>query len=161
MNNFVFGTDPLLYSQMIPQNHTQAQPEDLKRQLDMMAMQYKTMSSQYPEKQTQKDHLGDLDSTLKSLDSSITETLAQNEEFVQLNAYIQQLIQDEIMRTVKWQINVNPDAVQKINRLKEIITSTSKEHIENDKKNLSELNDYIKNYSDLTFNEYKQLKQGK
>lgn len=161
MNNFVFGSDPLLYSQMIPQNHSNIQPEDLKRQIDMMALQYQNMQAQYPDKPSQKDHLGDLDNLLKNLDCSINDSLAQNEEFVQLNAYIQQLIQSEIMRAVKWQINANPEAVQKINRLKEIISNISKEHTENDKKNLSELNDYIKNYSDLTFNEYKQLKQGK
>lgn len=161
MNNFVFGSDPLLYSQMIPQNHSNVQPEDLKRQIDMMAMQYQAMQTQYPDKTSPKDHLGELDNILKSLDGSINDSLAQNEEFVQLNAYIQQLIQSEIMRAVKWQINSNPEAVQKISRIKEIINNTSKEHTENDKKNLSELNDYIKNYSDLTFNEYKQLKQGK
>ena len=30
-----------------------------------------------------------------------------------------------------------------------------------DKKNIAELTDYIQNYSDMTFNEYKQLKANK
>ena len=46
-----------------------------------------------------------------------------------------------------------------MNRLKEIISDACKAKDDEDKKNLSELNDYIKNYSDLTFNEYKKLKQ--
>ena len=66
MNNFVFGSDPLLYSQMIPQNHSNIQPEDLKRQIDMMALQYQNMQAQYPDKPSQKDHLGDLDNLLKN-----------------------------------------------------------------------------------------------
>ena len=98
---------------------------------------------------------------LKDLDSDTASILSNNVEFVHLNAYVQQLIQEEIMKAVKWQINSNQDAVQKIERLKSIISETNKERENEDKKNLSELNDYIKNYSDLTFNEYKQLKSNK
>jgi hypothetical protein len=32
---------------------------------------------------------------------------------------------------------------------------------EEDRKVMADINDYIKNYSDLTFDEYKQLKYGK
>jgi hypothetical protein len=46
-------------------------------------------------------------------------------------------------------------------RLKDIITSAKKEKTDENNRNLMELNDYIKNYSDLTFNEYKQLKNKK
>jgi hypothetical protein len=46
-------------------------------------------------------------------------------------------------------------------RLKDIITSAKKEKNDEHNRNLMELNDYIKNYSDLTFNEYKQLKNKK
>ena len=62
------------------------------------------------------------------------------------------------MKTVKWKINSNPDAISKMNRIKEIVESVRRLKNDEDKRNLSELNDYIKNYSDLTFNEYKKLK---
>ena len=39
--------------------------------------------------------------------------------------------------------------------------TAKKEKNDENNKNLMELNDYIKNYSDLTFNEYKQLKNKK
>lgn len=165
MNNFVFGTDPLLYTQMIPQRQNEA---EMKRQLDNMMTQYhalqqqqQTPPPQLQQTQIQKDYLGELDMYLKDLDSDTASILSNNVEFVQLNAYVQQLIQEEIMKAVKWQINSNQDAVQKIERLKSIISETNKERENEDKKNLSELNDYIKNYSDLTFNEYKQLKSNK
>lgn len=163
MNNFVFGTDPLLYTQMIPQRQNEA---EMKRQLDNMMTQYHTLQQQQqtipPQlQQIQKDYLGELDMYLKDLDNDTAAILSNNAEFVQLNAYVQQLIQEEIMKAVKWQINSNQDAVQKIERLKNIISETNKERETEDKKNLSELNDYIKNYSDLTFNEYKQLKSNK
>ena len=150
---------------MIPQRQNEA---EMKRQLDNMMTQYhalqqqqQTPPPQLQQTQIQKDYLGELDMYLKDLDSDTASILSNNVEFVQLNAYVQQLIQEEIMKAVKWQINSNQDAVQKIERLKSIISETNKERENEDKKNLSELNDYIKNYSDLTFNEYKQLKSNK
>lgn len=161
MNNFVFGsTDPLLYSPIVS-NRNQPNEQDLKRQLDNMMVQYQNMQNQYQEPPQPKDHLGELDEVMKKLDESVMANLSSNEEFVQLNNYIQQTIQAEIIKSVKWKINSNQDVVQKIEKLKGIINNAHKEQENEDKKNLSELNDYIKNYSDLTFNEYKQLKQSK
>lgn len=156
MNNFVFGsTDPLLYNQIVPRGNQQ---DDLRRQLDTMMVQYQSQLNEQPQ---QRDYLGELDNLIKSLNEETSAMVSSNSEFIQLNGYIQQLIQDEIMRTVKWKINSNQDAVTKIERLKTIINDVNKEKENEDKRNLSELNDYIKNYSDLTFNEYKQLKQSK
>ena len=59
------------------------------------------------------------------------------------------------------EVNSNPEAVSKMERLKDIITLAKKEKTDENNRNLMELNDYIKNYSDLTFNEYKQLKNKK
>jgi hypothetical protein len=42
--------------------------------------------------------------------------------------------------------------------LRDMILSTKKEKNDENSRNLMELNDYIKNYSDLTFDEYKRLK---
>ena len=45
--------------------------------------------------------------------------------------------------------------------LRDIILSTKKEKSDENNRNLMELNDYIKNYSDLTFDEYKKLKNNR
>jgi hypothetical protein len=45
--------------------------------------------------------------------------------------------------------------------MKEIINTAKKEKNDENNRNLMELNDYIKNYSDLTFDEYKRLKNTK
>jgi hypothetical protein len=63
-----------------------------------------------------------------------------------------------IMKEVKWKINSNQESVKTINRIKEIINTFKQEKDNEDRKNMSELTDYIKNYSDMTFNEYKRLK---
>lgn len=157
MNNFVFGSsDPLLYNPIV--RPPQAE-QDLRRQLDTMMIQYQNLQNQNYEQPQPKDHLGELDECMKNLNDSVAESLTTNEEFIQLNNYIQQAIQTEIMKTVKWKLNSNQEVVQRIDRLKYLINNANKEQENEDKKNLSDLNDYIKNYSDLTFNEYKQLKQ--
>jgi protease II len=161
MNNFVFSQDPILYSSTIPQ---QPQNEsDIKRQLDTIMAQYQALQQkQQPTPPTPQtpvvDYLGELDDLLKNTDPDILNVLSENTEFAQLNNMIQQDIQAAIMKEVKWKINSNQESIKSINRIKEMIDSAKHERDNEDKKNMSELTDYIKNYSDMTFNEYKRLK---
>ena len=121
MNNFVFSQDPLLYSTTIPQH--QPTDMDIKRQLDTVMAQYQALQQkppQAPEPQIE-DHIGSLDNMVKTLDPTILESLNTDQEFIQLNAWIQQAIQNEIMKSVKAKLNTNPDVISKISRAKEII----------------------------------------
>ena len=161
MNNFVFSQDPLLYSQTIPPH--QSTDVDIKRQLDTVMAQYQALQNQKPPQQPEpvEDHIGSLDNMVKGLDSTILESLNTNQEFIQLNAWIQQAIQAEIMKSIKVKLNTNLEVVNKVNRAKEIIQEIKNIQEVEDRKSLSELNDYITNYSDMTFNEYKQFKLSK
>lgn len=163
MNNFVFSGDPLLYNQIVPNSTSITQDipfqrVDYKTQLENLNNQYQALQRNM-EGQQPKDLLGEIDSLVKSLDTNTLAELSNNPEFVELNSSIQTSIQEEIMKSVKWKINGNPEMVSKMNRLKELIQTTSKAREEAEKQSLSELNDYIKNYSDMTFNEYKRLKR--
>lgn len=163
MNNFVFSQDPLLYNSMIPRINGQQEP-DIKQQLDQAAMQYQMMQQQMKNQQqpmATKDYLGELDDLIKTIDVDLAETLSQDMEYNRINGELQGLIQEEMLRSVKWKINNNQDAVSKIDKLKDIISQAKTEKNNEEKKNMAELNDYIKNYSDLTFEEYKQLKNKK
>ena len=71
------------------------------------------------------------------------------------------MIQSEIMRSVKHSLNTNPEVISKVSRAKDIIREAKIAQDAEDRKSLSELNDYITNYSDMTFNEYKQFKLSK
>ena len=144
MNNFVFG-DPLLYRQIVPQNN------ELRQQLD-------NMNTQYNQLQSTRDYLGELDGMVKGLDSDILSMLQSDETFVKYNSQIQQRIQDEILNTVKWRINNDPGIISAVESLKTIIENTRKQKEENNRQNINEINDYIQNYSDMTFSEYKKLK---
>jgi hypothetical protein len=48
-----------------------------------------------------------------------------------------------------------------MDRLKELISTAKRTKADEDKKVMADINGYIRNYSDLTFEEYKQLKYGK
>ena len=163
MNNFVFGSaDPLLYNNIVPcsQDSVYMPDSDVKRQLDNVMQQYQQLQSVKNET-TSKDWIGEFDKSLKSLDPDVANQLMENAEFAQLNATVQRDIQDEIMTTIKWKLNSKQDTVSRVRRMMEIIDSYNKDKAIEDKKNLAELTDYIQNYSDMTFNEYKQMKANK
>jgi vacuolar-type H+-ATPase subunit I/STV1 len=156
MNNFVFGSDPLLYSSTMPRQEYVAEP-DIKRQLDNVMQQYQQLQQSKSVEQT-RDWLGEFDNMLKELDSELAETIANDQEFAQLNLLVQQDIQTEIMSSIKWKLNNRSDVTQRIKRLMDIVSHYKQSKMNEDKKNLSDLTDYIQNYSDMTFNEYKKMK---
>lgn len=162
MNNFVFGaSDPLLYNNIIPngQNALYGSENDIKRQLDSVMQQYQQLQqSKQVETPQNKDWVGDFDNTLKGLDSDVANALMEDQEFVQLNAVLQNDIQNEIMLSIKWKLNGKQDTVHRIKRMLDIIDNYNRDKANNDKKNIAELTDYIQNYSDMTFNDYKKLK---
>jgi hypothetical protein len=162
MNNFVFSQDPLLFNSLTSKQSQQSE-YDVKRQLDEAMAQYQALTQNPPiQKQApQKDYLGEIDDMIRGLDESIASSLNSDVEYVKINEELQKMIQEEMMRSVKWKINSNQDAIKKMDRLKELIVSAKKVKDDEDRKIMSDINDYIKNYSDLTFDEYKQLKYGK
>ena len=166
MNNFVFSQDPLLYTSLMARQAPQPQNEyELKRQLDEAMAQYQAISQQNvppsPPKNESKDYLGEIDTMVRSLDEDIIIALNSDMEYLKINDDLQKMIQEEMLRSVKLKINSNPEAISKMNRLKDMINSAQRNKTNEDRKVMADINDYIKNYSDLTFDEYKQLKQGK
>ena len=162
MNNFVFSQDPLLYSALMSKQNPQAE-YDVKRQLDDAMIQYQQMmQAQQPQKTTQhKDYLGEIDEMIRNLDEDVALNLSADIEYMKLNDDLQKMIQEEMMKSIRWKINSNPDAISKMDRLKVLINEAKKVKNDEEKKVMADINDYIKNYSDLTFEEYKQLKYGK
>lgn len=162
MNNFVFSQDPLLYASLASRQNPQNE-YDMKRQLDEAMAQYQALSQNSPQQQKpqQKDYLGEIDDIVSSLDADTATLLNADVEYVKINTDLQKMMQEEMMRSIKWKINSNPDAVSKMERLKELINNAKKVKEDENRKIMADINDYISNFSDLTFDEYKQLKYGK
>jgi vacuolar-type H+-ATPase catalytic subunit A/Vma1 len=133
----------------------------LRQQYDAVITQYQALQQKIPPQQPTKDYLGELDALTREMEPDIIEKLSSDSEYQRINAELQYLIQEEMLKNVRWKINNNPDAVSRIDKMKEMINIAKKEKNEENNRNLMELNDYIKNFSDLTFDEYKQLKNKK
>ena len=161
MNIFYHNEDPLLY-QRSQSFHQDGQINNPSQINDMYAHLYKQQLLKEMQQQQnipqQKDWIGDLDNVMKNLDSSVVEQLNTNQEFVSLNNQLQSMIQGEIMGLVKMKLNNYPSATDNIKKQIEIIEETEKQIKKVEKQNMNELNDYIQNYSNLTFDEYKKLK---
>ena len=136
---------------------------DARRQLDEAMAQYQAMTQQQPlqPKAPAKDYLAEIDNMVKDLDEEVIQVLTSDPEYVHINDELQKMIQEEMMRNIKWKINTNPDAITKMDKLKELISNAKRTKAEEEKKVMADINEYIRNYSDLTFEEYKQLKYGK
>jgi Ni,Fe-hydrogenase I large subunit len=162
MNNFVFSQDPLLYASLTNRQNPQTE-YDMRRQLDEAMAQYQAMAQQpnIQSKPQQKDYLGEIDDIVRGLDVDTITMLNADVEYVKINDELQRMMQEEMMRSIKWKINSNPDAVTKMERMKELIQNIKKVKDEENRKVMADINDYITNFSDLTFDEYKQLKYSK
>ena len=163
MNNFVFSQDPLLFQSVLPkQSNVYQDGNELKQQYDAITAQYQAMQQKMQQQQTpSKDYLGELDTLTRDIDQDVADKLSNDLEYNQINAELQYLIQEEMLKSVRWKINNNPTAVSKIEKLRELILSAKREKNDENNRNMMELNEYIKNYSDLTFDEYKKLKNKK
>lgn len=139
MNNIFLNNDPLL-----TQSTQQYVPQYMTNEAMMIP----------------KDWLGDLDRTLKNLEPSILEQLNSNEEFVALHGTIQNTIQEELMNLVKNKLNLSSPIIENVKRQLTIIKDVSNKTKEIERQSMSELSDYMKNYSHLTFDEYKKIKSG-
>lgn len=159
-NNFFLNQDPLLY-QPNYNNRYVDNDGDLQKQFNDTLAQYKLWQQQQNKdniSQSSYDHIGGLDKEIKELSNDVTEELSRNDEYQALNKQLTDIIQKELISNVKWRINTNNTAIQNINKQLEIISNIKKNVDNEQRKNMSELNDYVKNYSNITFDEYKKIK---
>jgi hypothetical protein len=164
MNNFVFSQDPLLYTSLMARQNPQNEAE-LRQQLNDALIQYQSMNQPPQPQQTQmlseKDYLGEIDRMVSELDEDVILSLTADAEYLKLQDDLQKMIQEEMLKSIRWKINSNPKAINKMERLKELIVIAKKHKSDEDRRVMADINDYVKNYSDLTFEEYKQLKYNK
>lgn len=77
--------------------------------------------------------------------------LAKFKPYIEANTKLGTLVQTELLNLVRRQINANPEVI------KNVIESVKQYKKERDKE-MNDFQDYIKNYSDITYKEYKELK---
>lgn len=107
-----------------------------------------------------KDWLGELDNITKNLSEDELAALGNNSEYIRLSTEIQQNIQNEIMLIIKNKLNSRGDIIENVKKQMYIINEVKEQTNNEQRKSMAELNDYMKNYSHLTFQQYKNIKKG-
>lgn len=149
MNNIYLNSDPLLY------NGRQPDPANLNE----LYTQFYNLQQQKDNMQSVGiDSIGNLDKELKELDSETISELNGNSVFVDLHKALETIIQDEIINSVKGRLNLSPVVVDNVKKQLNIIRDTKSKVKERERKNINELNDYMTNYSNMSFDDYKKLK---
>lgn len=151
-NNFYLN-DPLLFQ--TPYSRGMESEEDIKRQFTDFMTKYNSRQSQ----QQSRDYVGELEDAVKTITSTSSDSLSANEEYNDLRASLSEMIQYELMQTIRWKINSNASAVKNIERQLELIRESNRASDDEQRRNLTEINDYIKNYSNMTFDEYRRMKE--
>jgi hypothetical protein len=151
-NNFYLN-DPLLFQ--TPYSRGVESEEDIKRQFTDFMTKYNSRQSQ----QQSRDYVGELEEAVKTITSTSSDSLSANEEYNDLRASLSEMIQYELMQTIRWKINSNASAVKNIERQLELIKESNRASDDEQRRNITEINDYIKNYSNMTFDEYRKMKE--
>lgn len=104
--------------------------------------------------QQQVDHYANLEKELQSLSDSDVSELANFKPYNEANNALAMLVQGELLKLVRSEINKKPEVINNvISSIKEFKSIKQKEQ--------DDFQDYIKNFSDLTYKEYKELKNEK
>lgn len=107
-----------------------------------------------------KDNIGELDKMLKEISPTVLKKISENVEFTRLNNEFQSCLQQELLSLVRNKMNTDPYIIDNIKQQMKIIED-AKLNVETEKEqSLNEMNDYMKNYSHLTFDDYKKMKNG-
>lgn len=158
-NNFFLSQDPLLFQN--PYSRGLLSDDEARKQFQDTLNQYRDMQKRQIDMQSAnngRDYVGELETLMKSLNASVIEELSNNDEYNKLNTELTNMIQNELMANIKWRVNSNQEAIKNIEMQSEIIKKVNKRVEDEQRQSLNELNDYVKNYSNITFDEYKKIK---
>jgi len=103
--------------------------------------------------------IDELDNLVKSLNPQVIQTLNSNQEYQKLNTEFQGYVNSELMELIRARLNSKPGVIDNIKKQIDIIKDVKEQVANVERENMSELTDYMKNYSHLTFDEYRKLKK--
>lgn len=97
------------------------------------------------------DYYSLLQKEIESLNEIERNEITSYTPYIQANNELSNIIQLELINLIKRQLNNNPEIIKNV--IQAIKSYKNEKHQE-----LSDFNDYIKNFSDITYNDYKKLK---
>lgn len=109
---------------------------------------------QFMQQQQQVDHYAQLEKELQTMSDADVAGLSNFKPYNEANNVLAILVQGELLKLVRSEINKKPEVINNvISAIKEFKSLKQKEQ--------DDFQDYIKNFSDLTYKEYKELKNEK
>lgn len=106
---------------------------------------------QYMQQNQPIDYYKNLENELQSLSNDEVNELLNFKPYIESNNALSILVQAEVLNLVRGKINSNPEVINNvINSIKEFKNIKKKEE--------DNFKDYIKNYSELSYKEYLELK---
>lgn len=106
---------------------------------------------QFMQQNQPMDYYKNLENELQSLSNDEINELLNFKPYIESNNALSMLVQAEVLNLVRGKINSNPEVINNvINSIKEFKNIKKKEE--------DNFKDYIKNYSELSYKEYLELK---
>lgn len=107
---------------------------------------------QFMQQNQPMDYYKNLENELQSLSNDEINELLNFKPYIESNNALSILVQAEVLNLVRGKINSNPEVINNvINSIKEFKNIKKKEE--------DNFKDYIKNYSELSYKEYLELKK--
>lgn len=105
-----------------------------------------------------KDHYLTLEEAYSGLTEQDLCSLMNDDTFVNLNKRLNALVESEMLKVIRVNLNKNEEAQKTIENMVNIVNDYKKRKNDENERIMDEMKDYMTHYSDMTFNEYKNMK---
>lgn len=152
-----FASSPLLDMG----NNQQPQTMDAEFQKVYEAIQQRRASINMQAQQSQTPLWDEIDKLQDSLTWAQRQYLMQNQDYVESLQYVTKLVQDEELRIIRPRVEGTQQGQEALKKHLSLMQRLKKEVAQAEEQKSAMLNDYMTNHSDMTWQEYLAMKQGK
>lgn len=152
-----FASSPLLDMG----NNQQPQTMDAEFQKVYEAIQQRRASINMQAQQSQTPLWDEIDKLQDSLTGAQRQYLMQNQDYVESLQYVTKLVQDEELRIIRPRVEGTQQGQEALKKHLSLMQRLKKEVAQAEEQKSAMLNDYMTNHSDMTWQEYLAMKQGK
>lgn len=152
-----FASSPLLDMG----NNQQPQTMDAELQKVYEAIQQRRASINMQAQQSQTPLWDEIDKLQDSLTGAQRQYLMQNQDYVESLQYVTKLVQDEELRIIRPRVEGTQQGQEALKKHLSLMQRLKKEVAQAEEQKSAMLNDYMTNHSDMTWQEYLAMKQGK
>lgn len=142
-------------------NNQQPQTMDAELQKVYEAIQQRRASINMQAQQSQTSLWDEIDKLQDSLTGAQRQYLMQNQDYVESLQYVTKLVQDEELRIIRPRVEGTQQGQEALKKHLSLMQRLKKEVAQAEEQKSAMLNDYMTNHSDMTWQEYLAMKQGK